>query len=307
MKVFKDLKEVQNVSKPVLTVGTFDGVHIGHQAVIAQLNKIAAQTGGESVLMTFEPHPRIVLKKSMDTLQLLTTLDEKSNLLKKYGLHNLVVQPFTKAFSKLSAGDFIRKLHEKIQVHTIVMGYDHQFGHGREGDFDYLKTLAQKFGFECERIQEIQSCGHPTSSTEIRNALLNGNPELANTLLGWEYCITGKVIQGNQIGRTLGFPTANLKPERFKLIPGDGVYLVKVHLNDEVFKGLLSIGTRPTVTDSGEKRAEVYILNFDLNIYGQNLTVKLRQKIRDDIKFNSTQDLIRQMEKDKIYAENTMI
>jgi len=303
MKIFEDISACTDLKNPVLTLGMFDGVHIGHQAIIQKLNQIAREIGGESTLLTFEPHPRIVLGKDVNDLQLLTTLGEKISLLEKSGLDNLILHPFTKAFSQLGSKEFVENLLcNEIGVHTIVIGYDHHFGKNREGNFEQLQELSSELNFNLVKLEEIKTDGLHISSTQIRNALLNGNIQFALKGLGRNYSITGKVVHGDKIGRTLGFPTANLEVEKYKLIPKDGVYLVKIHLQNEIHKGLLSIGTRPTVTNSNEKRVEVFIMDFDGEIYGEILTVELIQFIREDKKFGSIEELVEQMNKDKEFA-----
>lgn len=299
MRIFKDVSTCKNVKNPVLTLGMFDGVHIGHQAIIQKLNQIAAEIGGESTLLTFEPHPRVVLGKGTDDLQLLTTLDEKIELLEKSGLQNLILHPFTKEFSQLTSKEFVENLLcNEIGIHTIVIGYDHHFGKNREGDFEQLTQLSKELNFNLVKLEEVKTKGLHISSTQIRSALLNGNIAFASKSLGRNYSLTGKVIHGDKIGRTLGFPTANLEIEKYKLIPKNGVYIVKARIQNEIHKGLLSIGTRPTVTNSNEKRTEVFLLDFDKDIYGQTLTVELIQFLRDDKKFDSLEKLIEQMNRD---------
>lgn len=303
MKIFQNISEARNIKNPVLTLGVYDGIHIGHQAIIEQLNRVAKKVGGESVLLTFEPHPRITLDKGADSLQLLTLLDEKTELLRELGLQNLIVHPFTKEFSQLSADDFVKLLINKIGIHSIIIGYDHHFGKDRSGNFEELNKLSKVYNFDCIKVEEIKSENHHISSTQIRNALLDGDVELAQKGLNRNFCLYGEVVNGDKIGRTLGFPTANLKVPKFKLIPGNGVYIVKVKLGDDIFKGLLSIGTRPTVSDSGDKRVEVFILNFEKDIYGEKITLEIFRKIRNDQKFNSIEALISQMNTDKIIAD----
>lgn len=303
MKIFNQISACQNLEKPVLSLGMYDGVHLGHQEIIQKLNQLAEKVGGESVLLTFEPHPRIALNKNAEDLQLLTTLDEKVELLEKAGLQNLILHPFTPSFADLSAYDFVRNLLvDEIGIHSIVIGYDHQFGKNRSGNFEQLSQWAKELNFDCLKIEEIQCDGLQTSSTKIRKALLTGDLAFANQALGRNYSLTGKVVHGDQLGRTLGFPTANLSIEKYKLIPQNGVYVVKAHLGNEVFKGLLSIGTRPTVTNSNEKRVEVFLLDFDREIYGENLKVECLHKIRDDQKFDSLEALVEQMNRDKAFA-----
>lgn len=308
MKIFNDISNCQNAKNPVLTLGMFDGVHIGHQAIIQQLNQIADEIQGESTLLTFEPHPKLVLQKDYSDLELLTTLEEKVELLKKFGLDNLILHPFTPEFANLSSEEFVRDLLvNKVGVHTIIIGYDHQFGKNRSGNFQQLKQLSYEFGFQLIQIDEIKSDQQNISSTQIRKALRNGDVEFANKGLGRNYNLSGKVIHGDKLGRTLGFPTANLDVNPFKLIPADGVYMVKVKVKNETFKGLLSIGNRPTVTNSNEKRVEVYILDFQDEIYGEWLDLEFYHFIREDMKFDSLDELISQMNLDLAFAKDFQI
>lgn len=303
MKVFQNISEAKHIKNPVLTLGVYDGIHLGHQAIISQLNRIAKEIGGESVLLTFEPHPRITLNKGADSLQLLTLANEKTELLKNYGLQNLIIHPFTKDFSQLSADDFVKLLVDVIGIHSIVIGYDHHFGKDRSGDYQELSRLAKIYGFDCVKVDEIKSEGNHISSTQIRNSLLEGNLDFAKKGLNRNYSLKGTVVNGDKLGRTFGYPTANLKVEKYKLIPGNGVYVVKVLIGNEVFKGLLSIGTRPTVSSANEKRTEVYILDFDRDIYGKEIKIEFFKKLRDDLKFDSIDELISQMDLDKATAE----
>lgn len=303
MKVFQNISEAKHIKNPVLTLGVYDGIHLGHQAIISQLNRIAEEIDGESVLLTFEPHPRITLNKGADSLQLLTLADEKTELLKNYGLQNLIIHPFTKEFSQLGADDFVKLLVDEIGISSIVIGYDHHFGKDRSGDFQELSRLSKIYGFDCVKVNEIKSEGNHISSTQIRKSLLEGNLEFATKGLNRNYCLKGTVVDGDKLGRTFGYPTANLKVENYKLIPGNGVYVVKVFVDDEFFKGLLSIGTRPTVSNTNEKRTEVYILDFDRDIYGKEIKIEFFKKLRDDQKFDSIEKLISQMDVDKAEAE----
>jgi len=303
MKVFQNISEAKHIKNPVLTLGVYDGIHLGHQAIISQLNRIAEEIGGESVLLTFEPHPRITLNKGAESLQLLTLTDEKTELLKNYGLQNLIIHPFTKEFSQFGADDFVKLLVDEIGIHSIVIGYDHHFGKNRSGDFYELSRLSKIYGFDCVKVDEVKFEGNHISSTQIRNSLLEGNLEFAKKGLNRNYSLKGTVVDGDKLGRTLGYPTANLKVGKYKLIPGNGVYIVKVFISDEVFKGLLSIGTRPTVSNTNEKRNEVYILDFDRDIYGKEIKIEFFKKLRDDLKFDSIEELIGQMNLDKAEAE----
>lgn len=303
MKIFQNISEAGHIKNPVLTLGVYDGIHIGHQAIISQLNRIAEEIDGESVLLTFEPHPRITLNKGADSLQLMTLQDEKAEILEQYGLQNLIIHPFTKEFSQLTAEEFVKTLIDHIGIHSMVIGYDHHFGKDRSGDFNELSRLAKIYGFDCIKVEEVSFDGNHISSTQLRSALLEGNLDFAKKGLNRNYTMSGKVIDGDKLGRTLGFPTANLEIPKYKLIPGNGVYVVKVFIGNETFKGLLSIGTRPTVSDTNEKRVEVYILDFDRAIYGEIVKLELFHKIRDDQKFDSVEALVERMNLDKVVAE----
>lgn len=303
MKIFHHIKTCKNAKNPVLTLGMFDGVHIGHQAIIQQLNDIAAKVEGQSTLLTFDPHPKVVLNKEFCDLELLTTLDEKVELLEKSGLNNLILHEFTPDFANLSSEEFVRDLLvNEIGIHTIIIGHDHHFGKNRSGNFEQLKELSKEYGFELIRLEEVKSGEFLVSSTEIRKALKEGNIHLAHSGLGRKYNLSGKVVHGDKLGRTLGFPTANLEVAPFKLIPADGVFVVKVKIKGQSFKGLLSIGNRPTVTDSNEKRVEVFILDFDRDIYGEEIHLEFCEFIRKDMKFDSLEELISQMNKDLEFA-----
>lgn len=303
MKIFDNIKDCKDIQNPILTLGMFDGLHLGHQSIIQKLNQIANEVGGESVLLTFEPHPRIVLNKGIESLQLLTSLSEKVQLLEKYGLQNLILHPFTQEFSELSATEFVKNLLvDELNIHTIIIGYDHHFGKNREGNFELLDELSKEFGFNCIKIEEVKTNENHISSTQVRNALNEGNLDFAKNALQRNYNLSGKVIHGDKLGRTLGFPTANIEVERFKLIPGNGVYVAKVHFKGKDFKALVSIGTRPTINNLNEKRIEVYILDFDQEIYGETLKLEFHHKIRNDLKFDSIEELVNQMQKDKTFA-----
>ena len=280
----------------------YDGVHIGHQTIINQLNKIASTVNGESVLLTFDPHPRMVLQPHCD-LKFIYTLNEKEEALGKLGLDCLIIHPFTKEFSQLTSLEFVRNLLvNQIKIHTLVIGYDHHFGKNREGNFEQLELLSKEFGFNLVQIEAVNYDDLAVSSTKIRQALNEGNIDYVNTALGRPYPLTGKVIHGDKIGRTLGFPTANLKVDDLKIIPSHGVYSVHVFVNNQKYLGLLSIGIRATVTNSQELRVEVNILNFDEDIYGQTVRLEFLDKIRDEKKFNGLDELIEAMNQDKAHA-----
>lgn len=305
MRIFQHIDQCNQLTNPVLTLGMFDGVHIGHQQIISQLNQIAKNVGGESVLLTFEPHPRIVLHKDDENLKFITPIEEKIDLLEKAGLQNLILHPFSKEFSQLTSTEFIVDcLVNTIGIHTIVIGYDHHFGKNREGNYQQLEALSHQYGFKVVQIQEIKSEDLAVSSTKVRNALWNGEIDYAHKALGRNYTLKGKVVHGDKIGRTLGFPTANLDINKYKLIPGNGVYIVTVNWENQTQFGLLSIGTRPTITNSMEKRVEVFLIDFEGDLYGKELELSFLHKIRLDQKFASIDDLVSQMNLDLAFAKN---
>jgi len=293
----------------VVTIGTFDGVHLGHQKVILRLQEFAKQHDGETVIFTFHTHPRLVTSPNENTLRLLTTLNEKIKLFEKYGIDHLIIYTFDKNFSELTYSEFVEKiLVEKIKTHCLVIGYDHKFGKNREGGFDYLKKCAEKHKFEIERLDALLIDEDSVSSTKIRNALQNGEIEKANHYLGYQFTLHGAVVEGKQLGRKLGFPTANIEAsDKFKIIPGYGVYAVKVELNGNDYNGMLNIGTRPTFNNNADNRSiEVNIFDFDGDIYGKEITLKFIGKIRDEQKFDNIEMLVNQLEKDKIEALKIM-
>lgn len=300
MQIYKGLDDFPKLQSPVLTLGSFDGVHVGHQKILSRLMDAARSINGQVVLLTFDPHPRKILFPSSNSVQLLSTLEEKIELLNKYGVEHLVVQPFTRDFSMMEHDFFIRELLVKqIGVKKLVIGYDHQFGHNRAGSFKELELLAPQLDFTVEEIPEQDINDSAVSSTRIRKALLEGNIVDANNLLGYDYSFTGTVVKGNQIGRKLGFPTANLLThDPDKLVPTNGVYAVFVEVHGAVFKGVLSIGTRPTF-DNGARSVEVNIFEFNQDIYGEECTVRFKNFIRPELKFNGVGELVVAMKKDK--------
>jgi riboflavin kinase/FMN adenylyltransferase len=281
-------------------LGTFDGVHIGHQKILSHINDMAKSVNGESVLMTFHPHPRAVIFPDQRDIRMISTLDEKIALLEQHGIQHLVVQSFTRDFSMLDHDSFIREyLVRKIGVKKMVIGYDHQFGHDRKGSFAELQSLAPQLGFTVEEIPEQDINDVAVSSTRIRKALFEGRVEDAAGLLGYNYTFSGRVVKGKQLGRKLGFPTANLEcPDPLKLVPANGVYAVYVIVNDVQYKGVLSIGTRPTF-DNGARSVEVNIFDFDRDIYGENVKLIFKNYLRSDQKFDGVEALVAQMHRDK--------
>jgi riboflavin kinase/FMN adenylyltransferase len=300
MKIYHGIEDFVRLPNAVVTSGTFDGVHVGHTKILSRLSEIAAKTNGETVVITFWPHPRLVLHPEDMSLKLLNTFEEKAELLKAQGISHLIRIPFTKEFSQLSSEQFITEILVKtIGTKKLVIGHDHHFGKNREGSFDQLKVNGPKYGFEVEEIprQDIDHVG--VSSTKIRKALECGDIETASHFLGHYYGITGRVIMGDKLGRLLGFPTANIEIDTFyKLIPADGIYAVKVRHGAQHYNGMLYIGNRPTV--GGVKRSiEVNIFNFNEDIYGESLTIYFHSVIRSDIKFNDLEELKRQLFLDK--------
>jgi riboflavin kinase / FMN adenylyltransferase len=288
------------VSRPILTTGTFDGVHFGHKIIIERLKEIARNQNGESVLLTFSPHPRMVLFPDDHQLQLINTMEEKINLLEKAGIDHLIIHPFTKAFSRTTSMQFVRDIIvNQLKTHKLVIGYNHHFGRNREGSFEHLKEFAPLYGFEVEEISAQVIDDVSISSTKIRKALLSGNVSKAAEYLGYEYTLQGLVTQGKKIGRTIGFPTANLSVlDETKLIPKDGAYAVKVAHNGQTFKGILNIGNNPTV--NGQQRSiEVHIFDFNLTIYKEFLSVYFVCRLRDEVIFNDLNELQNQLQKDK--------
>ena len=299
MKIYNSLYDFKPTKKTIVTLGTFDGVHIGHQKIIEKLLQNATEYDCESLILTFFPHPRMVLQEGSD-IKLLNTIDEKSVLLNKLGLDNLIIHPFDKEFSQLSAEEFVKTiLVDTFNIQKIIIGYDHRFGRNRTANIDDLILYGEKFGFEVEQIsaQEINEVS--ISSTKIRNAILEGNMALANEYLGYNYNLSGIVSKGKQLGRTIGFPTANIKiPEEYKLIPKNGVYIVKSILNQITVFGIMNIGVNPTV--SGENLSiEVHFLDFDADLYDEKIIITILDRIRDEQKFESVALLKLQLEKDK--------
>ena len=304
MKLHTNLEQFK-ARKPVVTIGTFDGVHLGHQKVILRLQEFAKQHDGETIIFTFHTHPRLITSPNENNLRLLTTLNEKIKLFEKYGIDHLIIYTFDKSFSELTYSEFVEKLLvDKIGTHCLVVGYDHKFGKNREGGFDYLKKCAEKFKFEIERLDALLVEEDSVSSTKIRNALQNGEIEKANHYLGYQFTLHGTVVEGKQLGRKLGFPTANIEAsDKNKIIPGYGVYAVKVELNGADYNGMLNIGTRPTFNNNADNRSiEVNIFDFEEDIYGKEIILKFIGKIRDEKKFETMEMLVYQLEKDKIEA-----
>jgi riboflavin kinase/FMN adenylyltransferase len=306
MTVHHDLKQLPAFKNAVITTGAFDGVHIGHQEIISRMKQIALEIGGETVIVTFHPHPRKVISSIPGEIKQLTSLEERISLLEQSGIDHLVVVNFDYAFSNLTADEYVKTfLFDHFHPHTILVGYDHRFGNGRNGNFELLKKFGTELGFKVEQIHEKIIGDEIVSSTQIRNYIQEHAIEKANALLGYPYLFDGFVVRGNQIGRTIGFPTANLHiNNEEKIIPSNGVYAVKVKgkcLGGTIYNGMMNIGIRPTV-DGQKKVIEVHILDFDQDIYEQNLTVMVYEYIRGEVKFDGLEALKAQLAKDKITA-----
>jgi riboflavin kinase/FMN adenylyltransferase len=298
-----------NAENTVVTIGTFDGVHRGHQSVILRLEEFAQKISGESVIFTFYPHPRLVVSPDENTLRLLTSKDEKIVQLGRLGVDHLVIFPFTKEFSKLSYNEFVRTvLVEKMNIKYLVVGYDHKFGKNREGDFHSLQELSDELGFSIEKLDALLVEDTNVSSTKIRHSLEKGDVKMANYYLGYPYTLTGKVVEGNQLGRKLDFPTANIETlDEHKLIPGDGVYAVYVKVDDKIHSGMLNIGTRPTVVRNADHHTiEVHIFDFDTDIYDKSITIYFEGRIREEKKFGGVDELREQLCRDKISAQEIL-
>lgn len=307
MNIYRSLEEFKTLERPVVTLGTFDGVHFGHRKIIQRLLEIAHSIEGETVVLTFFPHPRMILHPEADQPKMINTLDEKMDLLKKAGVQHLIVIPFTRDFSNLTSSEFIEDiLVKKIGTKKLVIGYDHRFGKDREGSFEHLKMYGPQYGFEVEEIPEQDVNDVAVSSTKIREALTKGDIATANKFLGYNFCLSGKVVKGDQIGRTIGFPTANLYVEEaYKLVPADGIYAVKVHIEDETYGGMLYIGHRPTINGMTHN-IEVNIFDFNNDIYGDTISLEFLEYLRDDVKFNGLEALTSQLKLDEINAKKVL-
>ena len=303
MKVFRNIIETRKISNAVVTIGTFDGVHLGHQAIFNKMKTLAQGIGGQTVVVTFSPHPRQVLNIDSSHLRFITTPEEKLRKFEEFGIDNVVILPFTKEFSRTPSEVFIKDyIIDNIKPAYIVVGYDHHFGKNRMGDYELLNNLMKKYNFKVERVtaQDVENIA--VSSTKIRNALAQGNVKSANRLLGYPYTITSEVVVGNKIGRTIGFPTANLElPQEYMLISNRGVYACLVEYNGTTYKAMANIGHRPTIGDRSEDNPiiEVHLFDFDGDLYGKQLRVYFIDRIRDEEKFSGLDELKAQLEQDK--------
>ena len=304
MKIYNSIQEIEKIVNPVVTIGTFDGVHQGHRQIIHRLNKAKHEIGGESFIFTFHPHPRQVLFPDQTDLKLLTLTTEKLTLLEDAGIDHVLVYPFTKEFSQLSAQAYVKDiLVDAIGVKKLIIGYDHRFGNKREGTIETLRKYALDYHFSVEEIPAHEIDHINVSSTKIRKALEEGDVQTANNFLGYNYFISGKVVDGKKLGRTIGYPTANIHIEDpAKLVPKIGVYAATVLVEGVLYKGMMNIGYNPTTDSDNKIKTELHIFNFDSNIYGCNLTLQIKARLRDEEKFASVNELKKQLDADKEHA-----
>lgn len=303
MRIFQEITPF-STSKPLaLSLGMFDGVHLGHLEIIEQLKTVASEKNLETAILTFWPHPRLVFNPS-DDIKLLNTLHEKLELLEKSGIDNVIVKNFDEEFRNLTGEEFVQQvLVEKLRVKHLIIGHDHTFGKNKSGNFALLQRLGKELDFEVEQVEAVLHNNLNISSTKIRNCVTDGNVKAAAEKLGYHYSITGKVVEGKQIGRTIGYPTANLETDPLKILPKKGAYIVEVWLKEKFYKGMLSVGTNPTV--NGEKLSvEVYILDFNEDIYGEEFTVRFRDFLHEEIKFENLEKLVERLDEDKKLTEN---
>jgi riboflavin kinase / FMN adenylyltransferase len=299
LKIYQSIYDFTPGKKTVLTLGTFDGVHKGHQKIISELVETAKNKGCESLILTFFPHPRMVLQEPSE-IKLLNTIEEKSELLAQLGVNHLIIHPFDQTFSRLSAEEFVSDiLVKQLALEKIIIGYDHRFGRNRTADIHDLMEYGEEFGFEVQQISALEIDSISVSSTKIRTALLEGDVEKANEYLGYPYFLSGKVIKGKSIGRTIGFPTANLYiEESYKLIPINGVYVVQTKINNHKYFGMMNIGFNPTF-EGATQSIEIHLLDFEGDLYHQHLKIELLKRIRDEVKFDSMEALQQQLFSDK--------
>ncbi|MGM0646858.1 MAG: bifunctional riboflavin kinase/FAD synthetase [Bacteroidota bacterium] len=307
MKIITDITDHQGLQHTIVTTGTFDGVHLGHRKIFEAMKRLSEKTGQKTVVVTFDPHPRIVLKKDPDKLHLLATLQEKKQLIQSLGIDYLVVLPFDIKLSGLSPEDFVCQiLIKKLGAQTIFVGYDHQFGKGKSGNKATLKTVSCKYNLEVIEIGALKKQNQIVSSSLIRSYLEKGKVEQAAQLLGYRYKITGKVVAGNKLGRKIGFPTANLElQEKLKLLPGRGVYAVRVFIKSQWHNGMLNIGFRPTLNTT-TATVEVHVFDLNANLYNEEITVEFIQFLRNEEKFPDIEALSHQLKRDKIKAQEAL-
>ncbi|WP_316772738.1 bifunctional riboflavin kinase/FAD synthetase [Pedobacter frigiditerrae] len=318
MKIYNQLSEFKKLNNAVVTIGTFDGVHYGHQKIIKRLCELAKSTGGESVILTFFPHPRMIIDPENQDLKMINTIKEKAEILANLGVDHLIITPFTRDFSNLDATDYIKNiLIDTIGTKQIIVGYDHRFGKDRKGGMNELQQFSKVYGYEIEEIPEQDINDVAVSSTKIRKALLDGDVSLAAKYLGYHFSISGPVIKGDKIGRTIGFPTANIfVEETYKIIPSDGIYAVTVEMSSEIgdeslelelktpnsqlqtYTGMAYIGQRPTINGM-TRNIEVNIFDFNREIYGQTIKMNFLKFLRHDVKFTGLEALTEQLHQDK--------
>jgi riboflavin kinase / FMN adenylyltransferase len=294
-------KILQHLRNPVISIGIFDGVHKGHAAIFSRVQQRASELEGESAIVTFWPHPRLVLGQDTSQLKFLSTMDEKKMLIENQGIDHLIILEFTREFSRLPACRFVKEhLVDGVGLKHLVFGYDHHFGHKREGNFENLKSCAALYDFSLEQLDPVTEKGHRISSTAIREALLSGNVRLAGDLLSYPYMLEGKIVGGKQVGRIIGFPTANIEVfDNHKLIPADGVYAVEVVMGQRVYRGMMNIGYRPTISKGNEKTMETHIIDFEGDIYNHNIIIRFVERIRNEQHFASLDQLKEQIARDK--------
>ena len=303
MKIVREFENYTENTPKVLSLGMFDGVHFGHISIINLLKSVAQENNLETAILTFWPHPRKVFNPN-DEIKLLNTLNEKLNLLENANLDVVFLKSFDENFRNLTGEEFVRQiLVQKLNVKHIIIGHDHVFGKNKSGNFELLQKLSKELDFVVQQLDAVKEGEFNISSTKIRNCLANGNIIGANKMLGYHYSVSGKVIDGKKLGRTIGYPTANIEVDELKLLPKKGAYIVEVYVKNKFYKGMLSIGTNPTV--NGDKlTVEVYILDFNEDIYGEEITVKFRDFLHEEIKFESLEKLIERLDEDKKLTEN---
>ena len=308
MKVYHSVDEVPEIKNPVITLGTFDGVHLGHQEIINFLNESAQKVDGESVLFTFHPHPRMVLHPDDHNLELIQNIDQRIKRLEEAGVQHLILHPFTREFAKQSATEFVRNiLVNKLNVKVLTIGYNHHFGKNREGNIELLRELGPVYNFEVQEIPAMRHGDLSISSTKIRRAIKDGDITKANAFLGNPFCFEGEVKSGDKIGSKIGFPTANIGAvDETQIIPAVGVYAVNIKVGAEMYQGMMNIGYRPTVSNESEKRIEVNIFDFSDDIYGTKLEIYVIGRIRDEQSFSSIDELKDQLGKDEINSKRIL-